>query len=679
MNLAHFPGLQIESSLTTTKALNFKPDTWPPKQDFPVVIDANGNVVSRYGDVRWDLSPWSESTLTIFFGDGLGQGKKVSHENAIILRQIVAWWLWGEAATRSAKALVYKFETIKPLFVACTESAVLVTELHKYPRVIESLSNYYNQRANRLIECLHSLYATKDNLGFSIIDESGMKLLMSVLSTKESTQTAYIPPRIWSYQISRLSECLNDFITNFDKVEECYDFCLDAYARNAGGELADAFGGLGNDGPFLKSRAKEKLRSGKQFFGSFESTAEKYGIATLLKRWVNLNELTGVSTISNYLTLISSVGMAYMLNFSLMRVDEGVKLRANCLEIELDDLGDDIHIISGVTSKTIEDDDARWIVSPTVELAIKAMKAVARLRLKAATKNPYIKLSTEDIKNPILQMVPHEPWNPKAPKAQPIKKYKKMRTYGEFRNMWPNLFDEKQLRITKADLEMANRMTFGLDPEKYAVGFLWPLAWHQLRRTGAVNMLASGLVTEASLQYQLKHASRAMSQYYGKNFYHLKEPLSGEARGFYLREMYQSMVREFTLLQSDQYISPHGEKRKQQIISEISEKDHTQLLKAAKSGSISYRQTFLGGCANSGPPCPLGGISNISSCMGFGVNKACPSALLDKTKLPMIKQLKDVLISQSKDSDIGTPYHDSLQAQLESAERAIDVIEKNGP
>ena len=44
----------------------------------------------------------------------------------------------------------------------------------------------------------------------------------------------------------------------------------------------------------------------------------------------------------------------------------------------------------------------------------------------------------------------------------------------------------------------------------------------------------------------------------------------------------------------------------------------------------------------------------------------------------MIKQLKDVLISQSKDSDIGTLYHDSLQAQLESAERAIDVIEKDG-
>ena len=245
------------------------------------------------------------------------------------------------------------------------------------------------------------------------------------------------------------------------------------------------------------------------------------------------------------------------------------------------------------------------------------------------------------------------------------------------KNMWPKLFDGKELTITEADLEMANRMTFGLDPEKFAVGKVWPLAWHQLRRTGAVNMLASGLVTEASLQYQLKHASRAMSQYYGKNYYRLKEPLNDEARAYYLREMYQSMVREFKALQSDQYVSPHGEKRKQQILSEISEKDHEQLLKAAKAGRISYRQTFLGGCANSGPPCPLGGISNISSCMGFGGNTPCASALLDKSKLPMIKQLKNVIAIQIFDAAPDSPLYESLQAQLESAERAIHVIESN--
>lgn len=677
MNLMYLSGLQIDSPLTRTDAVNFKPETWPPNNEFPVVIDADDNVISRYGDVRWDLSPWSEQTLTIYFGDGPGQGKKVSAQNAVFLRQIVAWWLWGEAATRSAKALVYKFETIKPLFVACTDANILITDLHKYPKVIEFISKYYKQRGNRLIDCLHSLLIAKDSLGFTILDASGIKLLANVLPSQDSTQTAYIPSRIWTYQISRLRECLDDFLIHQDKVESLYEFCLFAYAHNAGGSLADAFGGLTNNQPFNRHRTKGKNKVGMVFHGSFPEMAKKRGISELLDRWVNLTDATGINALSKYLTLISNVGLAYLLNFSLMRVDEGAKLRADCYEIERDPLGDDIHTLKGITTKTIEDNDARWIVSPTAEIAVKAMKAVAFLRLKAAKENPHLRLSKEDIENPVLQSLAHEPWSSRAPRSQSTKKYKKIRSYADIWNIWPKLFDANALTITEPDLELANRMTFGLDPEKFAVGKVWPLAWHQLRRTGAVNMLASGLVTEASLQYQLKHDSRVTSQYYGKNYYRLKEALSSEARSYYLREMYQSMVREFKALQSDQYVSPHGEKRKQQILYEISEKDHDQLLKAAKAGRISYRQTFLGGCANSGPPCPLGGISNISSCMGFGGNSACPSVLLDKAKLPLIKQLNAAVALQLQGVESDSPLHESLRAQLESAERAIHVIETN--
>ena len=69
---------------------------------------------------------------------------------------------------------------------------------------------------------------------------------------------------------------------------------------------------------------------------------------------------------------------------------------------------------------------------------------------------------------------------------------------------------------------------------------------------------------------------------------------------------------QFKSLQSDQYVSPYGEKRKDQILHEITEKDHKQLIKAEKAGNISYRQKFLGACANLGPPCLLGGSRNIS-------------------------------------------------------------------
>ena len=75
MSLANFPGLQIQSPLTTSDTGNFKPNTWPPDPDFPVVINASGSVVSFYGDVKWDLSPWAGHTLTIHLGMGQDREK----------------------------------------------------------------------------------------------------------------------------------------------------------------------------------------------------------------------------------------------------------------------------------------------------------------------------------------------------------------------------------------------------------------------------------------------------------------------------------------------------------------------------------------------------------------------------------------------------------------------------
>ncbi|MEX3937270.1 hypothetical protein AB4Y32_37005 [Paraburkholderia phymatum] len=74
------------------------------------------------------------------------------------------------------------------------------------------------------------------------------------------------------------------------------------------------------------------------------------------------------------------------------------------------------------------------------------------------------------------------------------------------------------LRITQQDRDLARLVTPTLDSGRFAVGKVWPLAWHQLRRTGTVNMQASGLVSDASLQFQLKHVSRAMSLYYGRGY-----------------------------------------------------------------------------------------------------------------------------------------------------------------
>ncbi len=72
MNISNLPGLQIASSFIEVDSPNFRPNCWPPSSDFPVVVDTDGSVISRYGDARWDFSVWHGSNLKIYFGDGQG-------------------------------------------------------------------------------------------------------------------------------------------------------------------------------------------------------------------------------------------------------------------------------------------------------------------------------------------------------------------------------------------------------------------------------------------------------------------------------------------------------------------------------------------------------------------------------------------------------------------------------
>lgn len=677
--VSSLPGLQIEHSLIGPQSPNFVPDTWPPRKDFPVVIDRTGKVISRFGDPLWDLGPWHGKAWSVNFGDGHTRGRRVDTPNADIFRLVAGWWLWGPRAVRRATGLAQRHQTLKPLFVACTEAGIAASELYRYPKVIElAAAKIGAVRGYEALSLLNYLWLQSDEIGFTILDEPGLRLFSSHIQDRNSTQTAYVPPRIWTYQTLRLRECLDDYLQHSKQVEACYRFCLDAYATNAGGSLAGSFTrpytpAVQNDRAPFNPQNVGRVEPGRVYHGHFLLTARKFGIEDLLDKWVGTNPRSGIKLFSKYLSLVTNAGIAYILNFSLMRIDEGISLHSDCYEVERDPLGEDIHLLRGHTTKTIDDDDACWIVSPSVRVAVEAMTSVTTLRLEATRHDPHLKLEKEEIENPLLQTWAYEPWASSL--RRPYKKRKL--NYAVVLSWWPKLLDKGQLRITAEDLAIARRMTLGLDPEVFAVGEIWPLAWHQLRRTGAVNMLASGLVSDASLQYQLKHATRAMSRYYGQNYYHLKHRIDDETRGIYLKEMYQMLAREFRGLADDRYISPHGQKRKAQILEPIAIKDHQGLVRDAKAGRISYRENFLGGCAKLGDPCGLGGISNVSGCMGHGPTKPCDQLLLDRTKRGLLVALRDIAVAKLAEAPPGSALVESLEAQIESMERALDAIDNS--
>ncbi len=347
-------------------------------------------------------------------------------------------------------------------------------------------------------------------------------LLSARLPTHEKSQTPYIPPRIWLYQVNRLRACLEDFANHAEQIEECFMFCLDAYIHNAGSLSCAVSEQLPvSERPFsARNNEFNTTKPGKIFHGNFNAILAKFGLDELIERWLNSTSTRGVTLLSNYFSLVSNAGIAYLLNFSLMRVDEATKLRADCLSIEIDPVTDEnIYILKGTTTKTIRDSDARWITSPSVEVVVKSLSLISRLRTFVAKAIPTLPLTQEDINNPYLLLRVYEPWRAKSdgiahqPATRPG-----MQSYSKFPTLYPKLFDTDELTINQADLDLALAITPTLDPERFSVGLVWPLGWHQLRRTGAVNMTASGLVGDSSVQYQLKHLTRAMSRYYAQGY-----------------------------------------------------------------------------------------------------------------------------------------------------------------
>lgn len=674
-------GLNIDSPLVTRDALNYRPPTWPPPKDFPVVVDARGVVVSRYGDPIWKISPWAKRLEVLNFGDG-PQRKGVpgnTPHNADLLRRIAGWWLWGPRSVRTPGTLVRHFATLRPIFILCSAEGISAADLLRFPAIADRLPEVLGtSNAGTALTLLHTLYEQRHQLGFVLLDPAGLRRLEAALPEHESRQTPYIPPRIWTYQVNRLRDFLDDFRAHQHQVEACYRFCLDAYATSFG-SLAMACRGENKSGsrrPFStpSDGIGVRLADGR-YYGPFSQTARKFGIDGLLQRWCTDHSQSfderGIHALSKCLTMAGKVGIAYLLNFSLMRIGEAWSLRTDCLEVEQDESLGPIYLLRGATTKTVEDNEARWVTSPSAKVAVEVSACVARLRMIAADANPNVPSTEEDLRNPYLVLRPYEPWATTLNLGEDLSVRPHYVSYQSLIEEYPRLFDPEILRITKTDLQIARLVTPNLDPELFDIGKVWPLSWHQLRRTGAVNMQASGLVSDASIQYQLKHATRAMSRYYGQGYSRVR--LSESARVEYIRTMYEVIGKEVARLLTDRFVSPYGEDRKADILRFVNPKESKKLVAAAREGKVSWRETLLGGCTKRGP-CEYGGIDNVARCGGGDGRPPCVEALFDREREPDIRKLGIVVAERLSDAPEDSPYRESLKAQHQAIENALSVI-----
>lgn len=671
---------RINTPHDASEAENYEPVSWPLAPDFPIVLDQLGNVVSRYSDSRWRIWPWTKTPTLLNFGDGPQRKRawRISKENADILRSIAAWLIYSPAGTSNANSLRKNITDIKFIFCICTEHKIIATDLERYPKVLEAVCKTIRPgRARALSSLLHLLWEWRLELGFIILTPQLIKTIKLTSGSEHGGQTAYIPPRIWSYQVNRLRELLTDFLTNRDGIEKCYARCLELYSRNYDG-LSNAFI-TKKRSPFSKSGWKQGEQKESQYAGPFSNTAKEYGIYDLLMKWLiqpgeSMDGMgRGISTLSGLLTLTTYCGIAYILNFSMMRIKEAWDLRSTCFTTEVDDSFGNIHIIKGTTSKTVDDDDARWVTSPSVKLAVDALSCIARLRLNCAQQHPTLIVDPQDLLDPRLVYRAYEPWANAFDLQQSTSVRPNYSSYKCIVELYPKLYENSEISITAIDLEIARQITPMLDASKYAIGMPWPFAWHQLRRTGAVNMQESDLVSEPSVQYQLKHATRAMSLYYGRGYSALR--LNKSARSEFLSTMYEILSTKIVSLQNDRFISMSGQKHKESLIEPIKLLNIKTIEKAVKNGEISWRPTLLGGCTKKGP-CPYGGIDNIIRCAGGDGRGPCVDGIIDIGQKDKLLSLRQTISKRIEQASTNSPLFQSLLQQQSAVQHSLEAIDQ---
>lgn len=678
VNLSHF-GLANAVPFIGTNSRSFRPLSWPPEKDWVCIEDKGGNVVSRYGDHVWDFTPWYGKTLTFSFGDGPklhARSPVIDPANAELLRQLVAWWCWGPRATPTVRSLIFNFAMpFRQIIRVCSDNNILASDLWRYPAVIDKVAQTLApSKFGWIIGEMERLRDARDFLGFELLDAGGIQRLKAAQPEHNTEQTEYIPPRIWSYVVNQVAECINDYCAHQQKIEACFAFCVSAYEQN------DVVGHRGRTGkndrnPFSAASCSEMgRRNGAAYQGPFVDTAQRFGIKGVLERWSGkIDGARGITGFTNYLQVVRYAALIDLTAFTLMRIDEAASVRSNCLLWHDDPVYGRIPLIQSETTKTDPDDKGLWITSPSVEPAVCALQSIAKMRLSCAGQ------WSEKV-HPSLIIPAFEPWvgGRKSAQRSGVKPYTS--SLNDVVRSFPLLFNLQQLTITEDDFKIAKAVSPTLNAQRFQVGKPWSLAWHQFRRTGAVNMFASGEISDASMQLQMKHLTRWQPLYYGRGntALHLNE----DARVLLVNAQYEAMGRQLAEVHTNRFVSPYGDEHKAKLLSPahggqpvnlISDGDAKHYEKAARKHQTNFRLTTLGGCMKNGQ-CDGDCVSSVGDCAGGDGKAACINVLFDRKRAVANQTRLEGIIKQLENTPPDTPRYRFLEQEKRGLENYFVYI-----
>lgn len=631
--------------------------------DLVVTITKEGQPLSRFRDDIWDYSATSVSQKTINFRNKvhsifLREEYVSEHSEALdkaitVYKEIILHWIsiiGGCSLSKlngDATALSYlvAYQVIRGTnFTALFSDPMSIDFMLKHIST-EKQTGIFLAKIQRFVDMI----LTQDESPFWSKYQPSNDFLIKLRNsrnvfpeTTEGTQTLLIPSNIYQSFLRKVIEDLTLFMEFKDKIY--YVFSKRALVRDQGVAMDKDLtqGDLTHD---------QQNRINYYWQCIIKQDTE---LLSILKELSN----NGISRDDTWSGVVRSLGFwqarcaVLIAAFTGMRRNEILAIPFNGLSYLSTDKGE-IPVIWSTTTKLEEHGIpkfTKWVTSNIVHLAFDVARVITRGILEFSGSSATNVSNERDV-----------------PLFLSSEQQEKRNPHPNFDFVVPTLGLDKliknyyhsELTVSQNDIEELRWFLYGEDSALVKKGGLWPLAFHQFRRSLAIYAAGSGNVSYPTLKAQLKHISMVMTAYYADSHSRAIDLLSNkdgvnalksewlDARARVESDHLYDLVNGNTPLSGVAGKKLSHQKMKNELPVFLTSRKETA--KAVKNGKIRYRPTLVGGCMSQ-KPCNKGAGVLASACVN------CENAVFLPGSIESLKQTKEF-------------YQDQLQTTLPNRAR----------
>jgi hypothetical protein len=607
--------IEYPATLPFSKQIKSSPDIYIqdktklrcPSDDFVISRDINGNILSRYSDFLYDLTPYrstKNSKTKIPFDVIEGQDY-----------QCEARWLWficyrfskGRNNNNLTVGVLYgRFTSfIKPLCQFAklhNVSAIKVLEtktwlakfIHKNDKAM------FNTQVLPALKLYHSLTSLLD---FSVaLSDSVIELLQKRRKTVQSNkqQTELIPPRLYGIWLKAAWHVIDEF-------------------ENNSGGIKNIIYQFANEKPPHKKEYPPDMR-----IDAWDCWIDKFDLSILAN---SRDFSTSRRAFCLYLSNVMLICKGLIHFYSGMRDDEVLSLNYHCLQLDKVNNRKRARLLGNTTKYIGNKKQAQWVTTIDIERVITILQTIVEPIANLTDVTVESNIQKGETPCPLF-LTANYLISQACRKRNPFGKTKNWSGNSSSLSM-NSLFSSDLMRISEEDIEYLERF----EPErnwrqsKYAVGNIWHIKSHQFRRSLAVYSAQSGLVSIGSLQSQLKHLCQEVTFYYGNGAERAGNIFDIESKNHMAHQFLQEKpIADYTawvwqILFSDEKLDGiNGRVIERTIKANTPEKqtvihqDRKKTIKQFKDGQRAYTETPLGGCETT-TPCDKKLTHSITACI----------------------------------------------------------------